>query len=157
MFGKIDYVMFPASALGEMWQKLGKDFGDEYLFDLGYIAGKDGSKEMLDKLGMLNKSVPINKSIIDKMFETLGFGNMKFEILHSKQGKCLLKLTNHPVIEYGKRLFGNKSKICSLYRGIFSIHGERELRIKNCHFIETQCICNGDKQCEWSTGIFKKE
>ena len=56
-----------------------------------------------------------------------------------------------------KSTFKNKSKICAHYRGIFSIHADRELKIDNCKLIETQCICKGDKFCEWSYNVFNNK
>ncbi len=157
MFHKIDYIMFPASGMSEMLQKIGEDKGEKYLFDLGYKAGTDGADEMLDVLGLVSKSIPQNLSIIFKMFETLGFGKMVFKIFQAKQGRTLLNLTNNPVIDYAKIHFKNKSLVCAHYMGIFSVHGEKDLRITDCMFRETQCVCKGDDFCEWSTGIFPRD
>ncbi len=154
-FGKIDYIMFPASAMAEFLQKVYNDIGEDYLFDLGYVAGIDGANEMVEKLGLLNNPIFLNKKIILSMFETLGFGNMDLRIIKSDQ--CLLYLKNHPVIEAGKYRFGRKSRVCSHYRGIFSIHGEKDLKIKGCKFIETQCVSKGKPYCEWSYNFFKNK
>src|SRR3989338_2174779 len=83
MFGKIDYIMFPASAMGEFLHKLGEDMGEDYLFDFGYLAGTDGANEMIDALGLLANSIPTNLNVINTMFETLGFGKMNIKALHS--------------------------------------------------------------------------
>lgn len=152
-FNKIDYIMFPACSMGEMLQKIGKDFGSEYLFELGYEAGKDGSNEMFEKLGLLAKSTMSNIKIINIMFETLGFG--RFDIKYIRKNSILFHLTGHPVIEYGKMKFGKNSKICSHYAGIFSIHAEKELKVKDCKLKETQCITKGDKFCEFHYNYFK--
>lgn len=157
MFGKIDYIMFPASSMAEFLQKIGKDFGDEYQFNLGYNAGIDGSKEMIENLGLLSKSLTLNLKIILKMFETLGFGVMDFKIFNVPKNKLLLHLTKHPVIEYARKNFGKDSHICPHYQGIYSIHADKELKIKKCNLIETQCRCKGAKFCEWSYNVFKNK
>ena len=157
MFGKIDYIMFPAAAIAELFQKIGKDMGEDYLFDLGYEAGTDGANEMIEKLGLFINSIPANIGIINSMFETLGFGKMNIKVLHSQQGQILLTLTEHPVIDYAKLKYGKKSRVCAVYRGIFSIHAEKELKVKDCKLIETQCILKGNKFCEWSSNYFAKK
>lgn len=157
MFNKIDYIFFPASSMAEFLQKIGEDFGEEYQFELGYKAGFDGSKEMVDNLGLLTKSVDINLKIILKMFETLGFGLFDKKIFNVPKNKVLFHLTEHPVIEYARKKFGKKSFICPHYMGIYSIHADKELKIKGCRFIETQCRCKGADFCEWSHNVFKKK
>ena len=157
MFGKIDYIMFPASAMAEFIHQIGKDLGEDYLFEIGYEAGTDGANEMIERLGLFANSIPKNLSIIYSMFETLGFGKMKIKLMHSDKGQILLVLTDHPVIEYAKAVYGNKSRVCALYRGIFSIHAEKDLKVKNCKMIETQCLLKGDAFCEWSSNYFKEK
>lgn len=157
MFNKIDYIMFPASSMGDFLQKIGEDFGDKYQFELGYYAGNDGANEMMNKLGLISKTVPMNLKVILKMFETLGFGEMDFKIFNAHKGKLLLHLTKHPVIEYAKKKFKKKSHICPHYQGIYSIHADKELKVKNCNFVETQCICKGAKFCEWSTNVLDEK
>ena len=156
MFGKIDYIMFPAAGMAEFINQIGKDLGEDYLFNLGYEAGTDGANEMIEKLGLFANSIPTNLNIILAMFETLGFGKMNIKVMHSEQGQILLTLIGHPVVEYAKLKCGNKSRVCSLYRGIFSIHAEKELKVKNCKLIETQCILKGDAFCEWSSNYLRK-
>lgn len=154
-FNKIDYIMFPANAMADFIQKIGEDFGEDYLFNLGYETGEDGANEMIEKLALLNNPVFMNMKVILSMFEILGFGKMDPKVI--KSDRSLIYLTNHPVIEAAKIKYGSKSKICSHYRGIFSIHGEKELKIRGCKLIETNCICKGAKACEWSYNYFKKK
>lgn len=156
MFGKIDYIMFPGVAMAEFLHQIGKDMGEEYLFDLGYKAGLDGANEMIEKLGLFANSIPTNMNIINVMFETLGFGKMNIKVMHSEEGQILLTLVEHPVIDYAKIKYGNKTRVCAHYRGIFSIHAEKDLKVKNCKLIETQCVLKGDAFCEWSSNYFKK-
>jgi len=153
-FGKIDYIMFPAVGMADFLQKINQDMGEDYLFDLGYEAGMSGASEMVEKLGLLNNSVFINKRVILSMFETLGFGKIDIKVIKPEQ--CLITLVDNPVIDVGIKKHGKESRVCAHYRGIFSIHAEKELKVKGCKFSETQCRAHGDKMCEWSYNYFKK-
>jgi hypothetical protein len=152
-FGKTDFIMFPASGMACLLQQVYDDFGEQYLFDLGYEAGVDGSKQMFEDLNLNDNSVFLNKKIILSMFESLGFGKLVLKVLKPNQG--LLYSNEHPVVESGMKMWGVKSRVCAHYRGIFSIHTDKEFKVKGCKFVETQCVAHGAPYCEWSYNYFK--
>lgn len=157
MLNKIDYVMFPARAMAEMLQQIGKDYGKGFLFDLGYEAGTDAANEFLQHFKLAGKAVPLKLNFLITLLQILGFGRLDVKILNVKTNQALGHITKHPVIEAAKKLYGGKSIICAHYMGIFSVHAERELSIKECKLIETQCVTKGDQFCEWSYNVFKKK
>jgi len=155
LLNKVDFVMFPARSMAKIVQKIGEDFGDEYLYQLGYDAGTIVSDEFIEKLNWVTATFAKKMSSMLRMFEIMGFGKMQIKVWNASEDKVLINLTNHPVINYGVKLFGKKEKICTFYRGIFSAHTYKEFGIEKCHFIETQCISKGAPFCEWSYNYFK--
>jgi predicted hydrocarbon binding protein len=159
MLDKVPFVMFPARSMAKFIQKVGDEFGEEYLNELGFDAGLIVAKEFTDSFGWVGTGLAKRLGMIFKMFEVMGFGKHTVKIWDISGSRTLYQITNHPVIEHSTRLFGKNEKICSFYRGIESAHWHNELGIKNCHLIETQCISKkrGLKFCEWSNNYFKNQ
>jgi predicted hydrocarbon binding protein len=156
LLNKIPFVMFPARSMAKFVQKIGEDFGEDYVYDLGFKAGKMVAEEFVKKLGWIEQAFSKRMSNLLQMFEVMGFGKMTILAWNTKDKKVLIRLTNHPVISHSVRIFGKNEKICTFYRGIFSAHVDYELGVEGCHFIETQCISKNAKFCEWSHNYFKK-
>lgn len=154
MMNKISFVMFPARSMSKFVQKIGEDFGDEYLYNLGYDAGMVVAKEFVDKLGWFQMGLAKKIGMIFKMFEVMGFGKLDIKVWDTKNNRMLYRTTNHPVIENAVKLFKTKEKSCIFYMGIESAHAHNELGIKNCRFKETQCRKKGAPFCEWSYNYF---
>jgi predicted hydrocarbon binding protein len=157
LLNKIPFVMFPARSMAKFLQAIGNDCGEEFLFDLGFKGGIMVAEEFVEKLGWLNRALAKRIYDIFKMFEVMGFGKIDIKAWDAKTSKMLLHLTNHPVINHAVKLYGDNEIVCNLYRGIFSAHAHHELGIKNCHFIETQCLKKNHKFCEWSYNYFKSK
>jgi predicted hydrocarbon binding protein len=156
MMNKVSFVMFPARAMSKFVQKIGEDFGDEFLYQHGYDAGMIVAKDFVDQLGWVQLSMAKKMGMVFKMFEVMGFGKLDIKVWDTKNYRLLYKTTNHPVIEHAIRLFGNKEKSCIFYRGIESAHWHNEMGVKNCRLVETQCMKNKKPFCEWSYNYFKK-
>ena len=156
MLNKVSFVMFPARAMSKFVQKVGEDFGDEYLYQHGYDAGMIVAKEFVDKLGWAQLSVAKKIGMIFKMFEVMGFGKLDIKVWDNKANRLLYRTTNHPVIEHAIKLFGDKEKTCTFYMGIEAAHWHNEMGMKNCKLIETQCQKKSRPFCEWSYNYFKK-
>lgn len=156
MLNKVPFIMFPAGGMAKFIQKVGEEFGDKYLYQLGYDAGLMVGKEFVEELGWLKMGIAKRMNFIFKMFEVMGFGKMKILIWDSKNNRLLYRTTHHPTIEKGVKFFGKKEKICKFYMGIEAAHWHNEMGVENCKLKETQCIKNRDKYCEWSYNYFKK-
>ena len=152
-FGKSDFIMFPASGMAGFLNQIYDDFGEQYLFDLGYETGTDGANQMFDDLNLYDNSVFLNKKIILSMFEALGFGELVFKV--TKPNQAVLYSNEHPVVEASMKMRGKKSRVCAHYRGIYSIHTDMDFKVKGCRFVETKCVAHGDPYCEWSYNYFK--
>ena len=156
MLNKIPFVIFPARSMAVFIQKVGEKFGDDYLYKHGHDAGLMVAKDFVEDLGWFSLGVAQKVKMIFKMFEVMGFGNMNIQILDAKNNKILYRNTMHPVINHAIKLYGKKEKSCIFYRGIESAHWNYELGIEGCKLIETQCMKNGAKFCEWSHNVIKK-
>ncbi|MBI4440191.1 hypothetical protein HY638_04435 [Candidatus Woesearchaeota archaeon] len=158
LFRKLQYTMYPARAMARTLQHIGNENGEEYLFKLGYEAGADAAEEMIENMHLIQKAFPGKLTAIQLLLEIIGFGKPLVKVYDIKHQKLITQVVNHPVIENGKNLFGEKSMACSFYRGVYSAHVQRELGIKNAHFEEYKCICKGTgDHCLWVTGLTKKE
>ncbi len=155
VFNKFNFNYLFADAMAVMLQKIGNDLGEDFLFDLGYHAGDDTKEEMFDKMKTNLNSVPKNLQIIKSMCEVLGFGRFDVDKLSPERGIMSMRVFHNPVIDASARLFGKNSIAGSHYRGIYSIHADKQLKVKNCFFIETKSVCKGDPYNEWSCGIHK--
>ena len=156
VFNKFNFNYLFAEAMAVMVQKIGEDLGEDFLFDVGYKAGDNTKEEMFDKMKTNLNSVPKNLQIIKSMCEVLGFGRFDVDKLSPEKGIMSLKVYHNPVIDASVKFFGKDSKVGSLYRGIYSIHADKQLKVKNCMFIETKSVCRGDQYNEWSCGILKR-
>ncbi|MBI2449636.1 hypothetical protein HYV49_05055 [Candidatus Pacearchaeota archaeon] len=157
MLNKIDYIMMPARAMAKMLQKIGEDFGKEFLFELGYKAGTDAANEFFEHFKLAGRAVPLKLNFLITLLQVLGFGRLDVKILNVKTNQALGYITKHPVIEAAKNLYGRKSMICAHYMGVYSVHADRELSIKGCKLTETRCVTKGDPYCEWSYNVFSKK
>jgi len=156
MLNKVPFVIFPARSMAKFIQIVGDEFGDDYLYKLGYDAGLMVGKDFVNDLGWFSIGVAEKVKMIFKMFEVMGFGNMDIRVLDSTNDKLLYKNTMHPVINHAIKLYGKKEKSCIFYRGIESAHWNYELGVEGCELIETQCMKDGAKFCEWSHNVLKK-
>jgi len=52
LFGRMDWTLFPSRALALNLQAIGEKLGEEFVYDLGYQAGKDAAKEMVKYMGL---------------------------------------------------------------------------------------------------------
>jgi len=157
MMKKVPFVLFPARSMAKFIQTISVDLGTKEALRLGYSAGEISSKQFADKLGWLNNYVPDRMTMIFKMFEVMGFGRGELKIWNQKENKLLALCTNQPVINWGKKLYGDKELICPFYMAIVSAHMHHEIELKDCWLIETQCISKGAKFCEWSYNVFKQQ
>ena len=155
-FHFIRFSAFPAKSMAVFIQAIGEKSGDNFLFDLGFEAGKLAAVENIK--GVKLEKVPINlrMNLLNNLLEVVGFGKFDFKIFNKEKNKGLVHYTNNPVIEEACKLYGNKSKSCIFYSSVFSAHAEVELGLKNVRLKETQCICKGSKFCEWSHNISEK-
>lgn len=157
MLNKVPFVMFPARAMAKFIQKLSEEFDDEELYQIGYDAGLMVGEEFLEKLNWFQMGVAKRMKMVFKMFEVMGFGKMDIKKWDSKNDQLLYRTTNHPVIKHATKLFGKKEKSCIFYMGIESAHWHNEMGVENCKLIETQCISEGAKFCEFSYNYFNKK
>ena len=157
VFNKFNFNYFFAKPMAILLQKIANDFGEKYLFDLGYKAGDDTREEMYEKMHTDENSAAKNLEIIKTMCEVLGFGKFEIEKMIPSKGILVLRVWHNPVIDESFPLFGKESKVGALHRGIYSVHAEKHVKVKDCSLIETKSITLGDKYNEWSTGILSRK
>lgn len=152
---KIPFMMFPARSMAVFIQKISEDFDDDFIFDLGYEAGKQSGEEFMNDLGWIGKSFAIRKNSMFKMLEVMGFGKFEFSYWNAKQNKILLRVENLPVIEHAAKLYGQNEKSSLLYKAVYSAHANVEFGMTDCKLVETQSISKGDDFFEWSFNYFE--
>ena len=47
LFGRMNWTLFPSRALALNLQTIGEKLGEDFVYDLGYQAGKDTAREMI--------------------------------------------------------------------------------------------------------------
>jgi len=52
LFGRMDWTLFPSRALALNLQTIGEKLGEEFVYKLGYQAGKDPAQEMVKYMGL---------------------------------------------------------------------------------------------------------
>ena len=152
LFKNINYLTVQANSMAVLLQKIGEKKGSQYLFDIGYEAGWDAADEMMNYMKLPSIPVPAMRQI-QGLLEIIGFGRFEAVVLKPKEGKVLIRVSENPVIDAGKQLFGKELMVCSFYRGVYSAHGEREIKIKDCRLKEDFCITQGRTHCQWSSGL----
>lgn len=154
MYGRMDWVMFPARALAMNFQSIAEKNGPEYLRKLGWEAGYDAGIEIMKSTGGKLKGGWISLKITIALLDFIGFGQLEFTKTDLKKDghhHFIMHVKNNPVIEHGVKLYGKKSMICEWFMGVYAAHAEVELGLKNPKFVETHCIKDGFPQCEWVT------
>lgn len=154
LFGRMDWVMFAAGATALNFQSIAEKNGEKYLYQLGYEGGKHASKEMIKYMGLKPKGGWATQQAIIALMDFIGFGKVKIiraKKQHDGHHHIIIHVTDNPVIEHARNLFGSKSKVCNWYMGIYAAHGEMDLGISHPGFRENRCICKGAPYCEWES------
>ncbi len=160
LFGKMDWTLIPSRALAKNLQSIAEKNGEEFLYKLGYEAGRDAADEMIRFMGLAAKSGWTAQNAILALLEFIGFGRTRFitsKIKKNGQHHFMFHVYDNPVIEQAKYLFGGKSKVCSWFMGVYAAHGEMEMGIKNAKITENKCVCKGAPYCEWETKWWEDE
>ena len=154
LYGKMDWLLYPARALAVNFQTIGEKLGKEYLYKLGYEAGHDAGMEMLECTGAKPRGGWATQRIVIALLDFIGFGKVDFvkaEIKKDGHHHMIIHIYDNPVIENGVKLYGKKSMICDWFMGVYAAHGELELGLKNTKLVENKCIKNGSPYCEWES------
>lgn len=154
MFGKMDWMLYPARAFAVNMQTIGEKFGDEYLYKLGFEAGHDAGEEILAATGTKPRGGWITQKIVISLLDFIGFGKAEFvkaDIKPDGHHHVIMHVHQNPVIEQGVKVYGKKSKICNWFMGVYTAHGEVELGVKNARLKENKCIKDGSPYCEWES------
>ncbi|MBU0898498.1 MAG: hypothetical protein KJ613_01645 [Nanoarchaeota archaeon] len=154
LFGKMFWTLLPAKSLAMTYQKIAEKNGPKFLYDLGYEAGHDAAVEMMKSMQLKLKGGWISLNAVLAMLDFIGFGKVEFtERKIEKDGHHHLKIkvTDNPVIENAKKMFGSKSMVCNWFLGVYSAHANMDLGTKNAHFKENKCFSTRHPHCEWET------
>ncbi len=154
LYGKMDWMMYPAKGLAMNFQSIAEKNGPEFLRKLGREAGEDAGIEIVKASGHQIKPGWTTQKIITALLDFIGFGVLKFTKTDtSKDGHhhIIMHITHNPVIEHGVKMYGKKSMICEWFMGVYEAHGELELGIKNARLKENHCLKDGFPQCEWES------
>lgn len=154
LFGKMDWTLFPSRALALNLQTIGDKLGEEFVYELGYQAGKDAAQEMLKYMVLKTRGGWATQKAILALLEFIGFGRPEFvraEIAEDGHHHIIVRVRDNPVIEHGARMFGARSVACKWFMGVYAAHGEMELGVKHVKLKENACIRLGAPCCEWET------
>jgi predicted hydrocarbon binding protein len=153
-FGRISWIMFPARAMAVMLQNMGKELGNEYLYKIGYMTGKDFGNEISEALGFSVKVGKVIQQAVLSLTEFTGFGVVKivkWKVEKNGHHNITIHVNHNPVVEHSKNLYRSRSMACDFFRGVFSANTEVETYAKNVKFIEKKCVCKGGQFCEWES------
>jgi len=154
LFGRMDWTLFPSRALALNLQTIGEKLGEDFVYKLGYEAGKDAAKEMVKYMGLKPRGGWVTQKAVIAMLDFIGFGKPEFVHVKVKKGghhHIVVHVRDNPVIEHGARMFGVKSMACKWFMGVYAAHGEMELGVKHVKLKENRCIRLGAPYCEWET------
>ncbi|MBW2036825.1 MAG: hypothetical protein JRI41_05020 [Deltaproteobacteria bacterium] len=153
LFTSMDWTLFPSRALALNLQTVGEKLGENFLYKLGYQAGKDAAKEMVRYMGLKPKGGWITQKAVISMLEFIGFGKPEFLKAKITNGHhhIIVHVRDNPVIEHGVRIFGTRSMVCKWFMGVYAAHGEMELGVSHVRLKENKCIRLGAPYCEWET------
>lgn len=154
LFGRMDWILIPAKALAKDIQMIGEKNGEEFLYQIGYEGGKEGSKELIKYMGLKPKGGWVTQKAILSLLEFLGYGKPEFlkaKIANDGHHHVVFHVRDNPVVEHAAMMFGPKSMVCPWFMGIYAAHGEMELGLRNVRLKENACICRGSTYCEWET------
>jgi len=154
LFGKMDWTLFPSRALALNLQSIGERLGEDFVYELGYQAGKDAAEEMVKYMGLKPRSGWAAQEAVISLLEFIGFGKPEFVRANiSKDGHhhIILRVRENPVIEHGARMFGSKSVACKWFMGVYAAHGEMELGVRHARLRENRCVSSGAPYCEWES------
>jgi predicted hydrocarbon binding protein len=155
LFGKMSWTLAPSRAFAVHVQHLGKLVGEKELYNWGFEWCKDAGKEIVESMGMKLGSGWIAQNAVVGLLDFIGWGKvdwLKAEA-DSKTGHhhLVVKVYDNPALEWGMKLYGKKSMVCTFFRGCYAAHAECELGIKNSYVKENKCICHGSTYCEWES------
>jgi hypothetical protein len=159
LFGKMDWHLVPSKALAENFQSIAEKNGKEYLYRLGYEAGRSAADEMIRYMCLVPGRGWAAQNAVLKLLELTGFGRAEFatwKIKRDGQHHFQFHVWDNPVIEHARGLFGERSMVCNWFMGIYAAHGEIEMGIRNGTMKENLCVCRGSPYCEWETKWWKE-
>ena len=153
LFHKMDWTLFPSRALALNLQTIGEKLGEEFLYKLGYQAGKDAAKEMIKYMRLKPRGGWITQKTVISMLDFIGFGKTQFmrSKVKGRHHHIIVHVRDNPVIEHGASMFGAKSMVCKWFMGVYAAHGEMELGVGHVRLKENKCIRLGSPYCEWET------
>jgi hypothetical protein len=161
LFGEMDWTLEPSRGMAQLIQEPAeeverrfKESGEDFLFRFGYENGKVITDELFKYLRGEDKK--ITQKTINDLLEFIGIGQLEFiSTSTEKDGHhhVVVRMTNNPIIEHARKMYREKSMVCSFFRGIFTAHGEKYFDAKNFHLNEKKCMCKDPKisYCEWES------
>jgi|Deesub1362B_J571_1020462.scaffolds.fasta_scaffold07740_5 predicted hydrocarbon binding protein len=154
LLGRYDVCLYESAAFAYLVQMYCRWVGHKKALKIFKESGKIAIKKAQEAFG-IKLSISLLKNF-HKFMEFYGWG--KFEVISFKYGdkefdvKC--KLSNSPIVENGKKLFGKNSNVCLLFignlSGVFS-----SLLGKDVEFVETACYAKGAPYCVFESRVKK--
>ena len=87
LFGRMDWTLFPSRALALNLQTIGEKLGEDFVYKLGYQAGKDAAKEMVKYMGLKPRGGWVTQKAVIAMLEFIGFGKPEFIKVKDSSGR----------------------------------------------------------------------
>ena len=150
MSSKVPFTMFPAKAMATFIQDVGEGIGTDTLNDIAYHAGLIVGDEFIEQLDWGSVPNIVKMKGMIKMMKVMGFGTFHMKKWNVTNKQVEVEVTKHPVIEWGKELYGSSERICGFYMAIYSAHIQKEFGIDDCWLKEDSCIAKGGDCCRWS-------
>lgn len=154
ILGRYNVSMVESGGLAYLIQKLWESVGEEKAFKILVKCSEIAAKNLLKNLGYEPSLSNFEKAL--PFMDFYGWG--KFSLDHKyeddKTLKYIIRVTNSPISEYGKQLFGRNSRVCLLIRA--NLYGGVKLATKtNVTVKENACFCRGSESCIFEINIKK--
>jgi predicted hydrocarbon binding protein len=151
ILNNIDITSYGSNAWVWTLNELGNKKNEAYIFELGYLMGLDAAKESFDLISKKKAFVTEKITDITNVIEITGFGLVE---INRVDDEIILNLQFNHIIQLSKDKYGEKSKACAFYRGIYSAFIEIFMGIK-VKLEDKKCICSGGDHCIYSSKIRK--
>lgn len=145
LFNNIAISMYGARAWAFTIQQIAAKKGEKYIFDLGYLMGSDSANEIKENFKTLKSFLSKEVQLVPNLIEATGFGVISIKHYTPKKNVLLEIEANH-ILDYANKLYGEKSLVCSFYKGVYSGFFDVFLDLKGCKLKLKESVDKGDKK-----------
>ncbi len=154
ILGSYNVSLLESHGFAVFLQKLYEELKEKKFYKILKEVTTISIKEIYQSLGVTPSVNELEKSL--PFMDIYGWG--KIALVNKGENKnsmfWLVKVTNSPITEYAKKMFGKKSEVCILYRSNFEAAFELALK-KPIKVEEIACFCKGAPACTFRIEVEK--